>query len=248
MASRTTLALAALLLASLGFNVHQRVTRPAPPPPQKQAEPCPEAPPPGASLCEKKLESCEKRGWELALKVMASERPKRDASAPVPAAATTPAKPGDSSRAAQASALCSRAQATLRETWQRDRDAIGLGLAASVADPALLDKSIGEGLDAMRQTLKLGAREAEDLERAYREKRVARASEVQKALEQEPKQWGKMVDAARGLYADEDALVARYAGSEGRDTWRAKQLESRTVLLALFASLADQEWDDSIRW
>jgi hypothetical protein len=57
-----------------------------------------------------------------------------------------------------------------------------------------------------------------------------------------------MLDSARGLFADEDALLERVGGAAARDAWRAEQLDGRTVLMALVATMADRDWEESIHW
>jgi hypothetical protein len=42
--------------------------------------------------------------------------------------------------------------------------------------------------------------------------------------------------------------MERVGGSGARDAWRTEQMEGRTVIMALLASLADKDWDESIRW
>jgi hypothetical protein len=38
------------------------------------------------------------------------------------------------------------------------------------------------------------------------------------------------------------------APPQQREAWRAGQVEGRSTILALMATLADEDWDDAISW
>ena len=100
----------------------------------------------------------------------------------------------------------------------------------------------------MREVAGLDDREAGEVARAYRERRLAQVAEAQAALGKDPQDFPALLDSARRLLADEDAILERVGGSGARDAWRTDQLETRTVILALVASMADKDWDEDIRW
>src|SRR5690242_7722130 len=113
-----TYGLAALLLASLAVNVRLWTTRGAVPAGSPRPPASASAPPPAdPASCERRLEACHKQSWQIAQRVITADHPPRPSS-------PSPSVPHGSDRAAQESALCTRAKTSLKETWQRDRDAI----------------------------------------------------------------------------------------------------------------------------
>lgn len=244
MRSRLTYGLAALLAASLALHARLLFVRPSPPPAARPCPPCERAPaacPPATPTCERRLEECQQQGWSLVLRAIAHDR--------APAKhAERGGSPEDSGPAAQAEALCDRAKASLRETWQRDRDKIADSLVVSLADTAEQERNVAREVESMREVAGLDERETVELTRAYRERRLARLADAQAALAREPRDIAAVMDAARGLFADEDALLMKVGGSRARDAWRAHQLDGRTVVLAIGAAMADQDWEESIRW
>lgn len=242
MASPTTYGLAVLLVASLALNA-RLWTRGTPADgktktPAASASAASRAEP---DACERRLQACQQQTWQIAQRALAVTQ------APKPATPTPPApKTGRSDLAAQAQALCTKAQQSLRETWQRDRDAIAFGLSQGLSDKEAQEREVVKEAAHMKEITGLSDREAASVERAYREKRIARIAEAQTALTKQD--YGALLDATRGLLADEDAILERAGGTAAREAWRAEQVESRTVILALVASMADRDWDDSIHW
>jgi hypothetical protein len=199
------------------------------------------APRPDPGACERRLEACLHQSWQIAQRVIAADHPPRPALKPPPAT-------GGSDRAAQESALCTRAKQSLKETWQRDRDAITFGLATSLADKDEQERVVVHVAEQMRDVADLDPREAAAVEGAYRERRLARVAEAQAALGKQPPDYPAVLDAAKSLLADEDRILEKAAGAGARDAWRADQVEGRSTILALVATLADREWGESIAW
>jgi hypothetical protein len=253
MPPRPVAGLALLLAASLALNLVllRRLATPAPAPaspaPASTARASPRAPAPPASLpaetaaCADRLAACEARSWDLVRQAVTSDPRRRGAGQPAPRVAGTGPD-------AQAEALCAKAQASLRETWERDRDKIATSLVTGFADPEEQERNTRSEVARMRATLGLGDREAEALLADYREKRLARIAAAQAALAREPRDLDGLLAAARGLYADEDAILERIAGAAGREAWREEQLEGRTVILAIAAAMAGKDWEGAIRW
>jgi hypothetical protein len=250
MASRTTSALAILLVASAAANVWFLKARraPAPAPQCPPVEAASAAPGEDAAACEARLAAaearlaaCERRGWEAVRKVIAEDHAARaDAGKPAPANNAGPS--------AQKTTLCTAAQAHLRETWQRDRELIIGNLMRSLNDSAEQERDVTREVSEMAETAGLGLRDTANLDRLYREAREKRIAAVREGLAKQPPDLGAVLSATHGLFADEDALLAQIGGEPARQAWRERQVESRTVLMALWATMADQEWDESIRW
>lgn len=57
-----------------------------------------------------------------------------------------------------------------------------------------------------------------------------------------------MIDTARGIFKEEDALIQSVLGVNARDEWRASELRSRTSVMAILAALGERPFDDSLGW
>jgi hypothetical protein len=65
------------------------------------------------------------------------------------------------------------------------------------------------------------------------------------ALSADPPDWSAVRAAARGLFADEDALADQFGGEPGRLAVRADGLDGRSTIMALIAALAGEACDDA---
>jgi hypothetical protein len=238
---RSTYGLAALLFASLALNVALWTARrpssldragPAAAAASRRVD---------ATPCEQRLRGCEQRSWDIVQRVIAADR------APKPASPAE-AMPISPDRAAQEAALCTKAKESLRETWLHDRDNFASNLKRSLADAEEQERDAAKEAAKMAEVARLDDRAAAEVARGYRAKRLARVAQARAALEREPQDFAGLLDEARGLFADEDALLEQAGGPAAREAWRAEQLEGRTVILALVAATADLDWDESIRW
>jgi hypothetical protein len=246
MASLTTWALGALLVASVGLNVRQYTHKAAPAPHPAPSASASETAPRSDDTCERRLAACQRQSWEIAARAMNHDPPKDD---PAPVQAPPMEAGVDASGPeAQASALCAKAENALRDEWRRNGFFIAMNLKRSFNDPDEQERNLSQTLDAMKDVAGLDQQEAASLEAAYRDKRAAAVASARDAFDKDPPDMGAVVDAAKSVFSDEDALLGRIAGDSGRDAWRAHELENRTTLLALFASLSGKDWDDSIRW
>ena len=238
----------ALLLASLAVNAYLLATRsPTARGPHVSASASvavATAPPLDASTCQRKLEACEAKAWAQLRQAIAADHPQAP---PTPAPPQGTARP-KSGATEQEAALCAKAEGALRLMWRVDRDRIAADLTKSLGDPAEQARNIASESDRMRVVAGLDDREASAVASAYKEQRLARIAEARAALGRNPPDFDAMLDSARALYADEDAILARVAGAPAQEAWRGDQLEGRTVLMAIAAAMADKDWDSSIRW
>jgi hypothetical protein len=238
----------ALLLGSLVLNAYLLATRSpaakAPRPASSASAAVATAPPPEPGTCEKRLEACEAKAWAQLRKAIAADHPQPP---PVPAPPVGTERP-KSGATEQEAALCAKAQGALRLMWRVDRDRIAADLTKSLGDPAEQARNIASESDRMKVVAGLDDREATAVASAYKEQRLARIAEARTALGRDPPDFTAMLDSARALYADEDAILARIAGQPAQEAWRGDQLEGRTVLMAIAAAMADKDWDQSIRW
>ncbi len=248
MPNRLTLVLVVALLGSLAFNVRFLVKGGGgkPTPSRGSASAAVAVAPPAADpgACERRLEACEQKAWGQLRKAIAADHPQQPA-APAPPVGTERPKSGP---AEQEAALCAKAEAALRLVWRLDRDRIAGELTKSLGDPNEQARNVSAESDRMRVVAGLDDREAAAVASAYREQRLARAAEAKVALGRDPPDYNAVLDSARELYTQEDAILARVAGPAAQEAWRGDQLEGRTVLMAIAAAMADKPWDSSIRW
>jgi hypothetical protein len=170
---------------------------------------------------------------------IASDRKPREAGQP---------RARDGGPPTQAEVLCERGKQTLRDTWRSERDKTADNLAKSFDDAAEQEKNAASEALKMRDVVGLDDRQAAEVARASREKRLARVAEARAALAREPRDFAALLATLRGLFADEDAILERVAGASAKEAWRAEQHDGRTILMALFAAMADRDWEESIRW
>jgi hypothetical protein len=238
MPPRTTLALGALLLASLALNVRlyqRKPTAPSVAPRPAGAE--------GRADCQQRLELCQRRGWDVLRKVIAAEN-----TSPKPAPEPEPPSAPGAGPAEQDSALCETTKRGFRDAWRRERDDLAASILKNSADADQQEQDLASVLGKMRRVAELDDRQADLVARAYRERWHARWDEAREALQRDPQDFGGLADAARGLFADEDAILERIAGSAARDAWRTDQLVMRTEVIAITSATADRPLDASLHW
>ncbi len=236
------IALGCALVVSVAFNVRSLVKGDPKPPAPK---PCPTATvdetDSAAELAslQRRLDSCEKRGRDAARKAASA-----DSSAKPVAAAPG----GEKQPPTQMETLCEKAKRTLREDWERDKDKIVAGLNKSLADKSEQDKVIAFDLLRMQAVTGMSESTRSEMEKAYGDARRARVASSAAALAKNPPDYAALLNEGRGLISDEDTLMKRIAGPAAAESWRNEQTGSRTVLLALLATLAGQDWDESIKF
>ena len=217
---------------------------PPPPPPPPPAPPAARPPPPPAApadaKCAAELERCQAKSWEVVNRAIALERSRPDGG---PGAANRGAAASD-----QAAALCLRAKDALRDRWQTDRAAIVFGLRASLADEAAQQRDTEKATNTMIEALGATGADRVRLETDYARTRRQHIDAARIAMAEEPPNTEALVSHVKALFADEDALARELGGERGLAAWRASELEARTIVLALAATLADRPWDETIVW
>jgi hypothetical protein len=259
----------ALTLAASGALNAWLLLRPAPPPPPPRvievpvATPLPPSMPglnaaptaaaPETESCHTELERCQEARWALALKAMATpsapsppagEAPVASASADAPRAAPT----STTGPTQQDEALTRLAREGLRAYLRSTKDLAVPVLTRDLHDATKQQAFLRLDLDAMTKAANLGSSDSDRLERDYMQARAARIGALREALGQQPPDLAAALAATKGLYADEDAMMARYGGDAAREKWRADSLLKRTAILASFASFGDRPWDGTIAW
>jgi hypothetical protein len=139
----------------------------------------------------------------------------------------------------QQDVLCTLAEQDLRRNINKDRDDVIAALRKSFAKADKQDADAREEGEKQAATIGLSGDAEERYLAAYREKRLARIASARSAIDGDPPDYQGLMNAAIGLYADEDALAQRFGGDAGRDRLRAAELEGRVSILAIVAAYAD---------
>lgn len=244
------------LAASLGLNCYLLLGRAGADPGGKRraASPVPRA---GKATggaagerCCQALHACQLRRWQQVARTLREGLGRRAGSGEEeargrkhPAAAAV-----DAEERAQREALCQVAREHLRRDWARQRDKLTASLKRSLSDPDETEKDARQIAERFGRALGLGEAERETLERRYAAVRGQWIGQILQALGQEPPDLAAVFDAAHGLFADEDRLIRELFGEAAVETIRDAERRSRTVVMALAATLADMPWDDRLRW
>jgi hypothetical protein len=249
------IALLVALALSLAFNAWWALREPA------SAAQLPASPAASAQIasCKDALAQCEARRAE----------PQRSAGQAAPAAAALPfelpraltetaPKPAvaagpkgvvsELTPELQQDMLSQVAREKLRDEWKRNEASILKGLRSTLPDPAKQHD------DAQREGHKLATEAgldpatADRFIAAYEAQRQQRMNALLQAITPDPPDWSAAIEQARGLFADEDALMAQLGGDDAKKRLRTAQAEGRTVILAIGASLADAPWEQTVHW
>jgi len=197
----------------------------------------------GPNDCALRLAACERHSWDLVELAIAA--------APTPSVhrdAGTAEHASDTAAAAQSAALCTAAERSLREQWERERPTMIANLTRSFGDSEEQERNVEHEIAAMSEVAGLRDADRAALAAAYRTARLARVDEARAALAHDPPDTASLLTIARGLFADEDAVLERIGGAAARDAWRTRQLEGRSVVLAIAATIGDHDWDGAIGW
>ena len=199
------------------------------------------------SRCEQDLETCRSSRWESL-----ARRPFATSPSPAPPPKALPIRRPLLATARvdaelQTAVLCKIAADSLRDRWERDREPITRGIRRSLADPQWREREWRNQSAEYGRVLELDDSDAATLADRYRPVRAKRVDEANAALARDPPDHRAVYEAARRLYADEDALVEEMFGPIALERFRASQLEKRTSILALLATQADMAWTD-INW
>jgi hypothetical protein len=251
------IALAALLALSLGINAWLFLREPAP----GAAAGSPTDASAQAATCQSALAQCE------------AKRPEAQRSPAAPAAAAPAGLPFElpkslietSPKAPAATAgpkgvvseltpelqqdmLSQVAREKLRDEWKRQEASILKGLRSSLPDAAKQHDDAQREGHKLATEAGLDAATADRFAAAYEAQRLQRMNALLQAITPDPPDWSTAIEQARGLFADEDALMAQLGGDDAKKRLRTAQAEGRTVILAIGASLADAPWEQTVHW
>jgi hypothetical protein len=201
---------------------------------------------PGPTLqhdtCEEELSHCLQSGWNLVLREITRQ--------PLSAGKETK-QPADGNRitlARKREALCDISKTYLHDHWLANKDTITRFLTTDLTDPRRQTKETRETVEEMSRALGLTADETDVLTADYGRLRDVRIAHIRDALGQSPADYETFLLEAKGLFADEDALLERVEGGDAKERWRAQSLTDRTSRLAILATFAGSSWDAATEW
>lgn len=246
------------LAASLGLNGYllaQEPPKPPRPPSPPVCEPAPApapvavAPGPGdtgdVAACKAELAKCNEARWGMALRAIAGA-PAASAAPPSPATDAGPLLPADATQ--QAEALTQMSRDLLRAYLRMSRDVTLPVLVNDLRDPARVAALTKVDGEALAKSAGVSGPDRARMEHEYATMRTARIAAAREAFERNPPDYAAAVDVTKKLFADEDALMAKYSGDGARERWRSLSIKKRTALIATLASFGDQPWDGSLAW
>jgi hypothetical protein len=189
------------------------------------------------------LSRCRAESWSVVARAVEAGR-----AASPSAERPAPAPPGAATREQQRRALCDVAEEDLRRKWEGERDDITRSLRRDLRDLDKQQKEAAKDTEKFASEIGLDPAAQKDLLDAYEPLRRARIAAAASAVEADPPDYGAVLDEVQGLYADEDAVVARLYGEDAKQRLRAAETRGRTTIAAIAATLANAPWDDAIVW
>jgi hypothetical protein len=208
-------------------------------PPAPRAAPTPKARPVADPAAE--LRACEDR-----LKARQAKDALRSLAAGLRASRATTGGDGDEASGSAAELRCRIAEKQLRDRWREKEKETIADLRASLAKAAEQERNAAS--EARRFADSLGARPADRdrLVERYRPLRLARMAEIAAAIGAEPVDWDAATAAVRGLWADEDRLIADLFGTDAAGRFAADAEEGRLAVLMIAAALGGGPWPDAV--
>jgi len=211
----------------------------------------PAAPPlaPQESGLRSELDRCRSErlsGLERALRrtvLVAPSSPGADLSLPAP-----PPAPARVTPELQHDALCVIALDHLHRQWEQSHDALFEVVRRDLLDPAKRAETLRRDLDQWAAAMQLTPTQRDQLTTRYQPLRDARLDAAAAAASVSPPDFGAILEAMRGLFSDEDAVVRSMFGGEAVEHLRAAELEKRTAVLAIVSALGNQAWGANLHW
>jgi hypothetical protein len=142
--------------------------------------------------------------------------------------------------------LCEIAREQLKEHWENRRTQVMDFMRESLGRPGGTQEDLNRDLDRMTAVLELSPADRQRLEEEHGPQYRARMDAARAALGADPPDARALYEAAQGLMADEEAVVARYAGADGLEKWRVDRLRFRTAALGILSTYAGVSWDEAL--
>ncbi len=142
---------------------------------------------------------------------------------------------------------CRIAEKQLRDRWREKEKETLADVRRDLADPEKTARDAAA--DAKRYADELGATDAQRdlLAERYLPLRRDRMARILGAIEKEPVDYEAARAEMRGLYADEDRLIAELFGRGKADSFAADAEEGRLTVLTIIAALGGLPLPDSAR-
>ncbi|MDD5309067.1 MAG: hypothetical protein PHU25_17275 [Deltaproteobacteria bacterium] len=142
--------------------------------------------------------------------------------------------------------LCRVARNALKDDWLGKRQEIVQGVRKDLADPVEQERNVRANTIKFARILKLEGKDMARLEQRYRGIRLARVQQIRAAIEDEPVNLEAMLDETRGLFTDEDRLIAELFGKDAAATLNAAEREGRVIVLIIIGTLAGIPWEEAV--
>lgn len=142
--------------------------------------------------------------------------------------------------------LCELARDHARAMWKEKEAPMLFALRSSLADPEIQEKDVETAVERFGDTLELGGADREELSTRYRDVRLAAVEQIRQRISSDPPDYEAVIKESRALFEEEDRIAAELFGDDAVKKLRNAELESRTTILTIAASLGDLPWDESV--
>jgi hypothetical protein len=233
---------AALVTASLAANAYLLLHLRAQPPPPPAATTLERAVDPA---CDEELAVCRRTTQGLAVGLWRSawsEAPRPDSAAPP----SPLPSPGPAKTPLTGDALCRLARDKLRDQWLEKRESITSAVARDLPDEDKQRADARRDAQHASEALGVSGRERRAFEGDYVNLRQARMADLASSAAATPPDWAGLLDGARSMFDEEDALVARDLGPDAASRYRDSERDGRLTILSILATYADVDWDEAM--
>ncbi len=142
--------------------------------------------------------------------------------------------------------LCELARDQARAMWKEKEAPMLFALRSSLADPEIQEKDVETAVERFGDTMDLGGADREELSTRYRDVRLKAVEQIRQRITEDPPDYEGIIKQSRALFEEEDRIAGELFGDEAVEKLRNAELESRTTILTIAASLGDLPWDENV--
>ncbi len=185
---------------------------------------------PGDLRCAAELEAWRRTTSGLALGIWETARTET-ADASAPASPSLPREPSD-----RRSSVCRIAREKMREQWAEQRDAVTASVVRELPDTEKQRTDAQRNAEHAAGTLGLQGRTRQACEEDLVDLRQKRMAELAVATQVTPVDWSRILEGAKSMFDDEDALVQRELGDDALQRYVDAERDGRITALSIAAT------------
>lgn len=142
--------------------------------------------------------------------------------------------------------LCELARDQARAMWKEKEAPMLFALRSSLANPEMQEKDVETAVERFGDSMDLGGADREELSTRYRDIRLKAVEQIRERITADPPDYEGIIKESRALFEEEDRIAGELFGDEAVEKLRNSELESRTTILTIAASLGDLPWDENV--